>query len=185
MCMPGGEPMDKLSFKPKTRNRQKMRDAAEFIENVKRDNATLRAESQRMAKELLDSEIKRVAAESQVEALKKERDRAMAHYQTFRTRAEAAEKERALTPGNGSVDFADCGHNRYWTTHYGNCMACRAEAAESESTRLEAEVDGLRARVELAVARAINAEEAIAARDAELTRLRERWALYQRQRHCD
>lgn len=26
----------------------------------------------------------------------------------------------------------ECGHNGYWRTHYGNCMACRAERAESQ-----------------------------------------------------
>jgi hypothetical protein len=25
-----------------------------------------------------------------------------------------------------------CGHSSYWTTHYGNCMACRAEKAEAK-----------------------------------------------------
>jgi hypothetical protein len=30
-------------------------------------------------------------------------------------------------------------HDAYWTTMYGNCMACRANAAESELARLRAE----------------------------------------------
>lgn len=30
-----------------------------------------------------------------------------------------------------------CGHNSYWRTHYGNCMACRAEEAESKAKALD------------------------------------------------
>lgn len=39
--------------------------------------------------------------------------------------------------GTGDGGIADCGHNRYWTTHYGNCMACRASRAEARVKELE------------------------------------------------
>ncbi len=50
--------------------------------------------------------------------LRKERDHAMKAKQSFQP--------------------MDCGHDGYWRTAYGNCMACRARAAEDELTQLRA-----------------------------------------------
>lgn len=38
------------------------------------------------------------------------------------------------TPPKDAHDLAKCGHSSYWRTLYGNCMACRAEKAESQLT---------------------------------------------------
>lgn len=36
----------------------------------------------------------------------------------------------------------ECGHDGYWRTHYGNCMACRAERAEKELMARAAQAAG-------------------------------------------
>ncbi len=36
--------------------------------------------------------------------------------------------------------MAECHHDKYWTTVYENCMACRAEAAEARADKLAGEV---------------------------------------------
>lgn len=54
---------------------------------------------------------------------------------------EAAEKNAVPVEVHGGL--ADCGHNRYWTSQYGNCMACRSERAEAQVKALEKERDGL------------------------------------------
>ena len=40
-----------------------------------------------------------------------------------------------------------CAHNRYWVTHFGNCMACRSEKAESQVEALKADCDAEMERV--------------------------------------
>jgi len=37
-----------------------------------------------------------------------------------------------VTVRRSSLPPKTCQHNDYWTTNYGNCMACRAERAESQ-----------------------------------------------------
>lgn len=39
---------------------------------------------------------------------------------------------------------AACGHNSYWTTVYGQCMACRAEQAERQVADLTAQLEAMR-----------------------------------------
>jgi septal ring factor EnvC (AmiA/AmiB activator) len=41
-----------------------------------------------------------------------------------------------------------CGHNEYWTGHYGTCMACRSEKAESQLAKVTAERDRLKAELD-------------------------------------
>lgn len=49
------------------------------------------------------------------------------------------------TCGTKRKERTACGHSDYWTTVYGNCMACRAGQAELENARLRAERDQLKA----------------------------------------
>jgi hypothetical protein len=56
-------------------------------------------------------------------------------------RAKLAEALKYGAPENTRSTIprkAKCEHNEYWTTHYGNCMACRATSAEAERETLRA-----------------------------------------------
>lgn len=44
--------------------------------------------------------------------------------------------------------MAKCNHNSYWTTIYGNCMACRAEEAEARVKEHEFRWSKMRRRIE-------------------------------------
>ena len=39
----------------------------------------------------------------------------------------------------------DCRHDKYWTTHHGNCMACMRDEAETEAEKLRDELQELKA----------------------------------------
>lgn len=63
----------------------------------------------------------------------------------LRERLDAVEKERDKALRYGAPENATAlshvknpctKHNQYWTTHYGSCMACRANDAEDESKKL-------------------------------------------------
>lgn len=56
-----------------------------------------------------------------------------------KVRADKAEKELGDTNEmlKYGVRSTKCGHSTYWISHYGNCMACRAEAAEERARKAE------------------------------------------------
>lgn len=59
--------------------------------------------------------------------------------QYLRAQRDQALKYAAPVDATASVPrHKQCAHNEYWTTHYGNCMACRAEVAELQLRDMKA-----------------------------------------------
>jgi hypothetical protein len=42
-------------------------------------------------------------------------------------------EHQAAVPVRAESGVSDCGHNRYWTTHFGSCLWCRLEQAEARA----------------------------------------------------
>jgi len=73
----------------------------------------------------------------------------------------------------------ECGHDKYWTKHYGGCMACERDALSSKVKKLEAERESMHDECNRVTKERNDLERASPAtvRGAEVWRLRDRLAM--------